>query len=110
MCETEKKAVWLNYLLKELRYCGLTSVLLKTDNQRAIALTKNPEFHHQMKHIDIQYHWICEVVKSNYINIEYVFTKEITADSFIKPLSLQTFQTFLHLIDMSDVTTKERDT
>ena len=45
MCETEKKAVWLNYLIKELRYCEFISVLLKADNQRAIALTKNSEFY-----------------------------------------------------------------
>ena len=110
MCEAEKKAVWLDCLLRELRYCEFTSVLLKADNQRAIALAKNPEFHCWMKHIDIQYHWIHEVIESGHINIKYVSTKKIAADEFTKSLLLQTFQAFLHLISMSDMTTRERDT
>ena len=56
LCEAGKKAVWLDCLLRELRYCEFTSVLLKADNQKAIALTKNSEFHCWTKHIDIQYH------------------------------------------------------
>ena len=110
MCETGKKAVWLSCLLRELRYCEFTSVLLKADNQRAIALTKNPEFHCWIKHINVQYHWIHEAVKSGHINIEYILTKEMTADRFIKSLLLQAFQAFLHLISISDMTTRERDT
>ena len=45
MCEADKEAVWLDWLLRELRYREFTSVLLKADNQGAIALAKNPEFH-----------------------------------------------------------------
>ena len=64
MCEAGKKAVWLDCLLRELKYCKFISVLLKADNQREIALVKNPEFHCWTKHIDIQYHWICKAIES----------------------------------------------
>ena len=63
-----------------------------------------------MKHIDVQYHWIREAVESDHINIEYVPTKEMAADRFIKPLPLQAFQAFLRLIGMSDMTTRGEDT
>jgi len=37
---------------------------VQCDNQAAIALTKNPEYHARTKHIDIQYHFIREHVDS----------------------------------------------
>jgi hypothetical protein len=38
--------------------------IIKGDNQGAIALASNPEYHARMKHIDIQYHFIHEMVEN----------------------------------------------
>ena len=48
-------------LLKELGLKGFDSVVIRMDNQGAIALAKNPEFHACIKHIDIHHHYIREV-------------------------------------------------
>ena len=63
MAQTQvaKKAIWLTRLLSELDVgLGLSkaSILIKADNQGAIALAKDPYFHSRTKHIDIQWHFV----------------------------------------------------
>ena len=41
---------------------GNDALTILEDNQGAIALTKNPEFHKHTKHIDIRYHFVREKV------------------------------------------------
>lgn len=76
-------------------------LLLKADNQGAIALAKNPDFHCQTKHIDVNYHWIREAIKLDYITIEFVPTTAMAADSFTRPLLIQAFQAFIYLIGIA---------
>ena len=40
------------------------------DNQGAIALSKNPEFHKRTKHIDIRYHFVRERVDDDQVLLE----------------------------------------
>lgn len=40
------------------------------DNQGAIALAKNPEFHKRTKHIDIRYHFVREKVEDGHVVID----------------------------------------
>ena len=61
------------------------------DNQASLNLVKNTEYHKQMKHIDIQHHYIRELVQDDYIHMEWVFTKEQLADRFTKALPQSTF-------------------
>lgn len=65
---------------------------LQCDNQGAIALTRNPENHARIKHIDIQYHFIRQHVESAIIELHYYPTHEMTADIFTKPLPRPIFE------------------
>ena len=40
-----------------------------------------------MKHIDIQYHFICEAVEDSKVEMNYVPIEENVGDIFIKPLT-----------------------
>ena len=54
--QASKEAIWLSRLLSELDVgfrLPKPPVLIKADNQGAIALTKDPRFHSRTKHIDI---------------------------------------------------------
>ena len=51
-------------------------VQILSDNQASLNLVKNAEYHKQTKHIDVQHHYIRELVQDDYIHIEWVFTKE----------------------------------
>jgi hypothetical protein len=56
------------------------------DNQSALRLVTNPEFHLRSKHIDVQYYYTRELLEDGVISVEYIPTAEITADYLIKPL------------------------
>ena len=62
-CQATKEVVWLRLLLKELGQPRLEPTTLRCDNNSAILLANNPEFHAWPKHINTQVNWICEIVK-----------------------------------------------
>ena len=55
-------------------------VVVHADNQGSIALAKNPVFHDRTKHIDIQYHYTCDLIKEKKIQLEYIPTNEMLAN------------------------------
>ena len=56
------------------------------DNQGAIALAHNPEYHARTKHIDVQYHFVRECVEMGKVKLVYCPTEEMVADALTKPL------------------------
>ena len=61
------------------------------DNQAAIKIAKNPQYHGRSKHISIKYHFIREQVSSNLIELRYCRTDGMIADIFTKGLSTMKF-------------------
>ena len=90
-CESTKEAVWLRSLLSEILGVNNGSTPLLCDNEGAIRLVKNLEFHQQTKHIDIKYHFIREKYQDEEKEIVYTSTKNQVADLFIKPLPTPRF-------------------
>ena len=45
------------------------------DNMSAISISKNPIQHSRTKHIDIQYHFIHELVEEKVISLEHISTE-----------------------------------
>jgi hypothetical protein len=66
LCQAGKQAVWTRGLLRELGYAGLIedefTVPISCDNETAIKLAENPENHARSKHIDVQFHYIRQLV------------------------------------------------
>ncbi|GFQ72694.1 retrovirus-related Pol polyprotein from transposon TNT 1-94 [Trichonephila clavata] len=88
--QAAKEAIWLNNLLKEL--CCVTSVpSLQIDNQSAIRLVKNPQFHNRTKHIDIRYKFIREQYESRQLNVINCSSEVQVADILTKPLAKDRF-------------------
>ena len=56
------------------------------DNQGAIKLASNAQFHNRTKHINIRYHFIRDAIKSSLISLEYLPTAAMVADIMTKPL------------------------
>ena len=81
-----QEAIWLQNLLSELN--GQNSpVTIHDDNQAAIAMSKNPQYHGKAKHIAIKFHFIREQVNNNRIKLQYCDTRNMIADIFTKGLS-----------------------
>ena len=66
--------LWMKKLLLD---CGLDQekIVVFCDNQSAINLSKNPIQHSRTKHIDIKYHFICDLVETNVITLDHVATE-----------------------------------
>ncbi|CAK1358438.1 unnamed protein product [Cercospora beticola] len=95
--EAAKEAIWLKNLLQELKIPGFTQdkVTLYIDNNAAIKLSKNPEFHARTKHIELRHHFLREQVQDGAIQIKRVNTKDNLADMFTKALPRATFESIL---------------
>ena len=60
--------------------------MLNCDNQICIAIPKNLVFHSRTKHIEIQYHFVRELILSEEVEMIYCPTTENCADIFTKAL------------------------
>ncbi len=58
-------------------------------------LARNPEFHAHIKHINIQYHFVCEAVDYHLVDFEFVPIIKQAADELTKALSAVKFSCFL---------------
>jgi hypothetical protein len=56
------------------------------DNLSAIGISKNPIQHSKTKHIDIQHHFIRDLVEEKAMTLEHVDMEEKLADIFTKAL------------------------
>lgn len=97
--EATKSALWIKQLLKELSH--QITPIVKVDNQSAIKLIKNPEFHKRTKHIDVRYFFIREKYQNKEVLYEYVPTKNQEADIFTKPLPKPTFRYILSKLNLT---------
>ena len=88
-----QEALWLRQLTAELRSPPATATTIFEDNQSAIAMKKNPQFHGHAKHIAIKYHFIREQVQNGTIKLKYCPTSQMLADIFTKGLSRDQFCT-----------------
>ena len=48
----------------------LPPTVIPADNQGAIKLTENPEYHRKTKHIPIKYHKTCELVNDGTVTFK----------------------------------------
>ena len=94
-----KEAIWLRRILNDLNI-KCESVPISIDNQSAIKLANNSEYHKRSKHIDIRFHFIRDVVSKREIEIKYVMSKNQLADLLTKPLPKQQFS---HLRDCLNI-------
>ena len=54
--------IWLNQLLRELRFGKDEQMTLMCDNQAALHIASNPVFHERTKHIEVDCHLIREKI------------------------------------------------
>ncbi|XP_026429814.1 uncharacterized protein LOC113326268 [Papaver somniferum] len=78
--------LWLSYLFEELFVYLFIPCKLYCDNMGAGSLTENPIFHARTKHIEVDYHMIRDLVKSDFLKVSYIHTLSQIADLFTKGL------------------------
>ena len=88
---TTKDIIWFRRLLSNLGFHQTAPTPLFSDNQSAIRLVHNPEYHRRTKHIDIVYHFIRDHQRQGAINVCYTPTETQLADLFTKALPTDRF-------------------
>ncbi|KAJ6978840.1 hypothetical protein NC653_027111 [Populus alba x Populus x berolinensis] len=81
-----KEAIWMKKLMEELGH-KQEKILLYCDSQSALHIARNPVFHSRTKHIDVQYHFVREVVEDGSVDFQKVHTKENQADALTIPIN-----------------------
>ena len=81
-----REAVWLRRLLGELGYEPTEATVLYSDNQGSIRLAHNPVNHSRTKHIDVQHHFVRELIESKEVALRYCPSDANVADVLTKPL------------------------
>jgi hypothetical protein len=84
--ETGKDILWMRQLLSEFGIPVHGPSEMRCDNQSSIAVTKNPEHHGRMKHLDLRFYWLRQVVEAGHITPVFVPTHQQVADIFTKAL------------------------
>ncbi|KAL4317979.1 hypothetical protein GQ457_18G008540 [Hibiscus cannabinus] len=99
VAEAAKEALWLIGLVKEL---GLEQggVQLHCNSQSAIHLAKNQVYHARMKHIDVRFHKIRELIASDEILLQKVHTANNAADMLTKTVVTDKFKHCLGLLNV----------
>ncbi|GKC03232.1 retrovirus-related pol polyprotein from transposon RE1, partial [Tanacetum coccineum] len=94
MANTAAEIVWITHLLQELHALPPDRPTLLCDNKSALFMTQNPVSHKRAKHIDLDYHFIRELVHSGKLYTKFVPTNLQVADIFTKSLPRSQFETF----------------
>ena len=87
---TGQEVLWLRNLFREIGYEIKDASTLYLDNQSAIAVSRNPEHHGRMKHLDLRFYWLRDVCKAGLIDVKYLPTRQMPADILTKTLARPT--------------------
>lgn len=86
-----REGVWIKRFINKLTL-ETTGLSLKGDNKASLTLTKNPESQHHTQHIDVQHHYVCELVNDKELEIEWVPSAMMLADGMTKALIVDLFK------------------
>jgi hypothetical protein len=110
LCVAVCKAVRLHKLLADLFGHEMDSTVIYCDNQSCVKLSKNLVFHDKLKHIEIKYHYIRDMVQRKEVHVQCLSTHEQVADVFTKPLAKTNFEYFrerLGLVENASLAKRE---
>ena len=88
-----KEALWLKRFIGELG-TNQSPVKILCDNQSALKLMKNPQYHARTKHISVQFHFIRELIEEGEIEFHFVGTNMQCADFLTKGVTREKLELF----------------
>ena len=83
--------VWLQYLLPELCLTHHPPPILWCDNIGATYFNPNPLFHARTKNIEIDLHFVRDLVSSKSLSVRFLSSKYQLANTLTKPLPTSRF-------------------
>ena len=96
-----KEALWLRTIISQVFGVDLPPTMLFSDNQSAIALTKEHQYHARTKHINVCFHFIRWIIEDGKIRLIYCPTEEMVADVLTKALPSTKVKYFANELGLS---------
>jgi len=84
------QCIWIKRIMETLCF-NENHTLILCNNNSTIQLSKNPVFHGRSKHIDVQFHFLRDMVKDRSIELKHYSSQSQVADIMTKPLKLEQF-------------------
>ncbi|KAL0405896.1 UNVERIFIED_CONTAM: Retrovirus-related Pol polyprotein from transposon RE2 [Sesamum latifolium] len=103
MAYTTSEVLWLKNLLIELGFMYDDPIPMHCDNQTAIHIASNPIFHERTKHIEVDCHFVREVIMSWKICTPFTPSSKQRADIFTKALGAKQFHILCNKLGMIDI-------
>ncbi|KAB2615774.1 hypothetical protein D8674_022362 [Pyrus ussuriensis x Pyrus communis] len=91
LAHTAAEVTWICKVLKDFGFPLSHKPTIWCDNISTLSLASNPVFHARTKHIEIDYHYIRELVLANLVEVKYVCSQDQIADIHTKALSKNRF-------------------
>nr|GEZ73872.1 ribonuclease H-like domain-containing protein [Tanacetum cinerariifolium]GEZ73908.1 ribonuclease H-like domain-containing protein [Tanacetum cinerariifolium] len=88
------ETTWIRNLLREVHLPLLPATLVYYDNVSAVYMFANPVQHQRTKHIEIDIHFVCDMVTACRVRILHVPSRFQYADIFTKGLLTALFEDF----------------
>ena len=94
--------LWMKQLLRD---SGIPQDMMCVfyDNTSAINLSKNPVQYSKLKHIEIRYQFIRDLVEDKVVCLEFIHTDNQKVDIFTKPLDGPWFKSLCKTIDVGTI-------
>lgn len=102
LCVAACHSQWLVRLLRDLGRCPEGPIQFHEDNQSTIKLASNPKDSARLKHMDVKYFYVRELLEKNLIRIDYVPTTLQQADILTKGLPAPAFRKLRDSLGMAD--------
>jgi len=67
------------------------AIMIDCDSQSTFFLANNPAYHSKTKHIDVQYHFVRDMIEDKRVLLVKVDTLKNTADALTKSVSSEKF-------------------
>ena len=101
MSQCAQQMSWMHNWLDEVKIKYSLPILIKGDNHVAITFSKNTKDHGKVKHIDIQHHYIQELIHSGTIILDHISLADNLANLFTKPLPQDHHQHILTMLNIN---------
>ncbi|GJV20274.1 ribonuclease H-like domain-containing protein [Tanacetum coccineum] len=88
------KTTWIHNLLHQLHSPLLTATIVYCDNVSAVYMSANPVQHQRTKHIEIDIHYVRDMVTTGQVRVLHVPSRFQYADIFTKGLPSALFEDF----------------
>jgi len=101
LSEGIRESVWIKGMLQELKLMKADDAIeVFEDNNACISIAENDGVSERVKHIDVKFHYIRDMVKRSEVKLMRIGTKDQIADVMTKALGKEKFKGFKALLGM----------